>query len=93
MSTPETPRMYDGPRPFSSEELDRLKGIALRADSGGRRWSWGGSYPQRITRRGDAVLIADCYEAPDRPSRVAEFIAAFDPPTVRRLLEEVVPHA
>lgn len=85
-------RMYDDPRTFTLDELDRLKRIAASADSGGRRWQASGGYPQSISRLGDAVLIAQTFVDPDSPSTEAEFIAAFDPPTVRRLLEEVVPH-
>lgn len=85
--------MYDGPRPFSVRELAELRAIAEREDKGGGRcWTWSGGYPQTVTRMGDATLIASTYQDPDTPSPPAEFIAAFDPPTVLRLLAEAVPH-
>jgi chromosome condensin MukBEF complex kleisin-like MukF subunit len=67
---------------------DELKQIAESANHGGREWYWRGGYPQAIFREGDAVLVAECFENPDFPSRMAEFIATFDPPTVLKLLLE-----
>ena len=55
----------------------------------GRPWEWGNDYPQRITRQGDAVIVADCFESPDHPSVFAEYIATFDPPTVLALLDHL----
>jgi hypothetical protein len=66
--------------------LDHLRAVAEAADENGREWEWQGGYPQRITRVGDVVIVADCFESPDHPSRFAEFIATFDPPTVLALL-------
>jgi hypothetical protein len=63
--------------------------VAEAADADGRSWEWEGGYPQRITRTGDVVIVADCFESPDAPSRFAEFIAIFDPPTVLALLTEL----
>ena len=78
-------------RPFNATDLTRLRSIAETEDKGGRRWQWSGGYPQTVTRLGDAVLIANTFDNPDSPSPAAEFIAAFDPPTVLRLLDEVMP--
>jgi hypothetical protein len=71
--------------------LTELRNIAEAADNGAS-WEWDHAYPQRITRVGDVTLVADCFEDPDNyrvagPSRFAEFIATFDPPTVLALLE------
>lgn len=76
------------PDPLTADERDRLAMVAMAADqdSVGRPWEWKGGYPQTVIRIGDAVLIANCFEEPDRPSTIAEFIATFDPPTVLRLL-------
>ena len=68
--------------------LAELRAIAEAADNG-NAWEWEHAYPQRITRTGDVVLIADCFEDPDSPSRFAEFIATFDPPTVLALLDRI----
>lgn len=69
--------------------IDHLFMVASAANSEGmnRPWEWGGDYPQVISRQGDAVLIANTYDSPDHPARMAEFIATFDPPTVLALLE------
>jgi hypothetical protein len=72
-----------------SRYIESLRRIAEAADHQGRPWEWEHAYPQRITRVGDVVLVAECFEDPDSPSRFAEFIATFDPPTVLALLEEV----
>lgn len=84
---------------FTAEQVDTLRRIAWAADRGERPWDWTASqaegkagYPQQVLRVGDAVLIAECYDAPDERACTAEYIAAFDPPTVLRLLDEVVPH-
>lgn len=36
-------------------------------------WTWTGGYPQRITGP-DATLIAEVYENPDLPARIAPLI-------------------
>jgi hypothetical protein len=46
----------------------------------------GGGYPQQVLRVGDVALICECYDEPDYPSVTAEYIATFDPPTVRALI-------
>lgn len=66
-----------------------LRRIALAADDHGRSWEWEHAYPQRVTRVGDVVLVAECFEDQDSPSRFAEFIATFDPPTVLSLLDRL----
>ena len=66
--------------------MSEARRVAEAADNGSP-WEWEHAYPQRVTRVGDVVLIADCFEDPDAPSRFAEFIATFDPPTVLSLLE------
>ena len=68
------------------DPLDRLREVAEAADNGSP-WEWEHAYPQRITRVGDVILVADCFEDPDSPSRFAEFIATFDPPTALALVE------
>ena len=67
-------------------DLDALERIAQAADADGRPWEWKGEYPQTVIRIGDVALVADTFEDPDSPSRFAEFIATFDPPTVLALL-------
>ncbi len=67
------------------EALPDLRRVAEAADNG-NPWEWEHAYPQRITRVGDVVLVADCFEDPDSPSVFAEYIATFDPPTVLALL-------
>jgi hypothetical protein len=69
--------------------MDVLRSIAEAADHGGRHWSWTGGYPQQVIRVGDVMLVAETYEGPDFPSTLAEYIAAFDPPTVLALLDEI----
>ena len=69
-----------------SLDFSDLKRIADAADADGRPWFWSGAYPQQVTREGDVIVIADCFEDPDHPSRFAEFIATFDPPMVKWLL-------
>ena len=74
-----------------SEQLDfdKLQEIAEAANSGVRPWEWrtnAKGYPQQIIRQGDAALIAETYDGPQHAPRNAEFIAAFDPPTVLALL-------
>jgi hypothetical protein len=69
-----------------------LRAIAAAAYTGDHHpWEWTGvgehGYPQQILQQGDVVLIAECYEGPDHPSSIAEFIATFDPPTVTALLD------
>ena len=66
--------------------LDHLFAVAQAADEGGRPWEWQGGYPQSVLRVGDVVVVADVFESPDAPSRFADFIATFDPPTVLSLL-------
>lgn len=86
-------------QPFTADEVADLRRVAWAADRGGRPWSWHPSLnPERpgvqtVDREGDAVLIANCFDEPDVRMCTAEYIAAFDPPTVLRLLDEVVPHA
>lgn len=71
-----------------SDDLLDLRRIALAADHGARPWVWkGGSTSQTVLRKGDVVLVAQCFENPDRRAVFAEFIATFDPPTVLRLLD------
>jgi hypothetical protein len=83
---------------FSAEEVESLWRIAWAADRGSRAWSWHPSHNparpgvQTVDREGDACLIANCYDEPDERMCTAEYIAAFDPPTVLRLLKEVVPY-
>lgn len=60
--------------------LDALTGSNIDRD-----WEWAGGYPQRVVACGSVVLIADAFEDPDSPSRIAEYVAAADPPTVRHL--------
>lgn len=72
---------------MSAEMLSELRAVAQAADANGLPWEWTGGYPQRVTREGDVVLVADCFEDPDKPSRFAEHIATFDPPTVLWLLD------
>jgi hypothetical protein len=67
--------------------LEEVERIALAADEGGRPWEWTGGYPQGVLRVGDVVVVADCFEDPDSPSRFAEHIATADPPTVLWLIE------
>lgn len=67
-------------------DLTSLRTVAEAANADGRPWVWEGGYPQRVLREGDVVIVADCSEDPDHPSRFAEFIATFDPPTVLWLL-------
>jgi hypothetical protein len=70
-------------------DFDRLEKIAEAANSGVRPWVWETNekgYPQQIVRQGDAALIAETYDGPQHPPRNAEFIAAFDPPTVLALI-------
>lgn len=63
-----------------------LMAVAKAADEEGRPWEWQGGYPQRVLRVGDVAIVADVFESPDAPSRFAEFISTFDPPTVISLL-------
>jgi hypothetical protein len=79
---------------LSGDRLAELRRVASAADDDGREWTWkaseregSGGYPQQVLRVGDVVLVAECYESPDFPSRFAEFIAAFDPPTALALLD------
>jgi len=72
---------------MSAEMLAELRAVAQAADADGRPWSWSGGYPQRVLREGDVMLVADCFEDSDSPSRFAYFIATFDPPTVLWLLD------
>jgi hypothetical protein len=69
--------------------LEEMMRIAEAADAEGRSWEWEHAYPQRVTRVGDVVLVAECFEDPDAPSRFAEFIATFDPPTVLALIHRI----
>ena len=69
-----------------SRDVTKLLLVAEAADDDRRPWEWEGGYPQTVTRIGDVVLVANTFEDPDSPSRFAEFIATFDPPTVRWLL-------
>jgi hypothetical protein len=78
-------------RAFTLAEVQEMRRIAAAADHGGRPWYWSGGYPQSVNREGDVALIADTFTDPDHPASEAEFIATFDPPTVLRLLDEVVP--
>lgn len=71
-------------------DLTSLRTVAEAANADGRPWLWKGVYPQRVLREGDVVIIADCFEDPDHPSRFAEFIATFDPPMVLWLLDLIV---
>jgi hypothetical protein len=70
-------------------DTERLRKVATAADDDGRPWLWGGKYPQRVLRVGDTLIVADCFEDPDSPSRFAEFIATFDPPTAIALVAEM----
>lgn len=79
---------------LTNERLGELRRVAEAADADGREWTWKASesdgsagYPQHILRVGDVVLVAQTYDDPDRPATFAEFIAAFDPPTVLALLD------
>jgi hypothetical protein len=67
-------------------DFAHLRRVAEAADADGRPWEWTGGYPQTVTRVGDVILVANVFESPDAPSRFAEFIATFDPPTVLALL-------
>jgi hypothetical protein len=67
-------------------DLAALRKVAEAADADGRPWEWGGAYPQRILRVGDVAIVAEAFEDPDSPSRFADYIATFDPPTVLALL-------
>lgn len=73
-------------------EIERLRSVAGAAMTG-HSWEWSGrgehGYPQQVISQGDAALIAECYEGPDFPSSIAEFIATFDPPTVLNLLDRL----
>lgn len=62
----------------------------MMADHGGRHWVHHRTekgYPQRITREGDVVIVAECFEGPQYPPLFTDFITTFDPPTVLRLIE------
>lgn len=72
--------------------LDELRRVASAADDLARPWTWEGGYPQTVLRVGDVILVAQCFEEPDRPSVFAEFIATFDPPTVLQLLDRLAMH-
>lgn len=72
-------------------DLSTLRRVAEAADDERRPWEWQGGYPQRVSREGDVVVVADCFEDPDHPSRFAEFIATFDPPMVLWLLDLLGP--
>jgi hypothetical protein len=74
-------------------DFDHLISVACAIDGDARPWTWhaserpdGGGYPQQVIRVGDVALICECYDEPDHPSVTAEYIATFDPPTVRALL-------
>lgn len=73
----------------SGESLARLRSVAEAADADGRKWYWRGGYPQSIIREGDVVLVAQTLTNPDHRPEFAEFIAAFDPPTVLALLDRL----
>jgi hypothetical protein len=72
--------------PNGVDRLAHLRQVAQAADNGSP-WEWEHAYPQRVTRIGDVVLVAECFENPDMPSRFAEFIATFDPPVALALVE------
>jgi hypothetical protein len=69
-------------------DLDHLLTVARATATNGqvREWFWQGGYPQQVLSLGDVTLIAECYENPDMPSTMAEFIATFDPRTVEALI-------
>jgi hypothetical protein len=67
--------------------FDEMRRVAEAADADGRPWEWTGGYPQRVTREGDVVLVAETFNDPDAPHPFAEFIATFDPPLVLWLLD------
>lgn len=78
-----------------NETLIDLDAIEARAKAVGDRprvWEWiacgDEGYPQQIISQGNAALIAECYEGPDRPSTVAEYIAYMDPVTTLDLVTE-----
>lgn len=77
---------------MSTLDVTELRRIALRANGGGRPWLWKGGYPQTILREGDVTLVAETFTDPDHTADFAEFIAAFDPPTVLRLLDLLDAH-
>jgi hypothetical protein len=70
-------------------DLARLRSIAEAVGDRPRDWEWAGGYPQQVISQGNVHLIAECYEDPDSPSTVAEYIATFDPRTILALLAEV----
>lgn len=72
------------------ESLVRLRAVAEAADESGRRWFWKGGYPQNILREGDVVLVAQTLTDPDHRPEFAEFIAAFDPPTVLAMIDRLL---
>lgn len=66
-----------------------LRQVAEAVSDRPREWRWSGQYPQQIISQGNVVIIAECHESPDHPSRHAEYIATFDPVTILALLDEV----
>jgi hypothetical protein len=86
---------WHGAPNLDGETLARLREVAVSANDADRCWAWEGlgehGYPQRVTRMGDVVLVAECFEGQvDEPARFAEHIATFDPPMVVALLDELI---
>ena len=68
-------------------DVSAIRQVAEAVGDRPREWRWSGQYPQQITSQGNVVIIAECYESPDHPSRHAEYIAMMDPPTTLALLD------
>lgn len=74
-------------------DLDALEALAMAVGDRPRAWEWRGvgdeGYPQQVVSQGNVHLIAECYEGPEHPSTIAEYIAGMDPVTVLELVAEV----